>query len=56
MSIEFKENSEFHALLLGGTDSIPLDKWEEWIPTIKYNPKALNRKLLPLSYFIEDRS
>ncbi|KAL4484620.1 hypothetical protein ABPG74_019797 [Tetrahymena malaccensis] len=52
ISIEFKENSEFHALLLGGTDSIPLNDWDKWVPTIKYNPKALNRKLVPLTHFL----
>lgn len=54
ISTEFKQNSEFHALLLGGTDTISLDKWNEWVPTVKYNPKALNRKLVPLTHFLPE--
>ncbi|KAL4511130.1 hypothetical protein ABPG73_008208 [Tetrahymena malaccensis] len=52
ISVEFKQNSEFHALLLGGTDSIPLSDWDKWVPSVKYNPKALNRKLVPLTNFV----
>ncbi|KAL4484623.1 hypothetical protein ABPG74_019800 [Tetrahymena malaccensis] len=54
ISTDFKENSEYHALLLGGTEKIPLNDWDKWVPTIKYNPKALNRKIVPLTNFLPD--
>lgn len=46
--MEYQKHTENHSYLLGGTDSIPVDQWESWIPSVKYNPKPVNRKLVSL--------
>ncbi|KAL4496354.1 hypothetical protein ABPG73_007804 [Tetrahymena malaccensis] len=53
-SQDFKYNSRHEVLLLGGTEKIPLDQWDQWVQTIKYNPKSINKKLFPLTYFLDD--
>ena len=45
---DFQKYSENHTTLIGGTDSLTLDKWEEWIPSVKFNPKPITRKLIPI--------
>ena len=44
----FKQSSIFSSQLLGGTEAIPTDKWEEWIPTVKLDPRPISYRLIPL--------
>lgn len=45
---EFKQFSIFASELLGGTESIAPDKWEEWAPTVKDDPRPISYRLVPL--------
>ncbi|CAF4660129.1 unnamed protein product [Rotaria sp. Silwood1] len=44
----FKQFSSYSSQLLGGTESIEPEKWEEWAPTVKNNPKPISYRLVPL--------
>ncbi|CAF1472757.1 unnamed protein product [Adineta steineri] len=40
--------------LLGGTESIPPSKWEEWIPTIKTEPRPISYRLISLDEILPE--
>ncbi|CAF3928241.1 unnamed protein product [Rotaria sordida] len=44
----FKQFSIYSSQLLGGTEFIEPEKWEEWAPTVKNNPKPISYRLVPL--------
>ena len=44
----FKKFSIYSSQLLGGTESIPPERWEEWVPTIKDDPRPISYRLVPL--------
>ena len=50
----FKQFSIFSAQTLGGTSSIDPSKWQEWLPTIKYQPRPLSYRLIPLSELLPE--
>jgi hypothetical protein len=44
----FKQFSIYSSQLLGGTEAISPEKWEEWAPTVKYDPRPISYRLVPL--------
>ncbi|UJR20157.1 hypothetical protein I4U23_023289 [Adineta vaga] len=44
----FQNTTTSEALLLGGTESIPMQQWKEWVPTIKYQPRPVSYRLQPI--------
>ncbi|CAF4059651.1 unnamed protein product [Rotaria sp. Silwood2] len=44
----FQKFSISSSQLLGGTEYIEPDKWEEWAPTVKNNPRPISYRLVPL--------
>ena len=40
-------NSTFQ-VFKGGSEQLPLEKWKEWIPTLKYTPSAIEKTVVPL--------
>ncbi len=45
---QFKQYSIFASQLLGGTESIAPEKWQEWAPTVKDDPRPISYRLIPL--------
>jgi hypothetical protein len=45
---KFKQYSIFATQLLGGTESIAPEKWQEWAPTVKDDPRPISYRLVPL--------
>ena len=44
----FEIYSTYSLQLLGGTQSIPAADWNNWIPTVKYNPRPVSYTLEPI--------
>lgn len=44
----FQEFSNYSSHVLGGKESIPAEKWKEWLPTVKFNPRPISHRLIPL--------
>ena len=45
---QFKQYSIYASQLLGGTESIAPEKWQEWAPTVKNDPRPISYRLIPL--------
>lgn len=44
----FTNHSTNQIRLVGGTESIPVEKWKEWIHSVKLGPRPINYQLRPL--------
>ena len=44
----FKEFSIYSSQVLGGDESIPAEKLDEWLPTVKSDPRPISHRLMPL--------
>jgi hypothetical protein len=41
---------------MGGTESIDISKWREWIPTVKHRPRPISYDLLPIYRLLPPKS
>lgn len=46
---KFKQYSIYSSQLLGGTESIDPNDWDQWIKTIKYRPRPISYRLVQLN-------
>jgi len=44
----FRQFSSYFSQVLGGQESIPPEKWEEWASTVKDDPRPISYRLVPL--------
>lgn len=44
----FKDYSIYSSQYLGGIESLPADKWKEWLTTVKSHPRPISYRLIPL--------
>jgi len=44
----FTNHSSYSLQLLGGTESIPVSQWRDWIPTVKLDPRPVSYELEPI--------
>ncbi|CAF0731438.1 unnamed protein product [Didymodactylos carnosus] len=44
----FTNYSTYSLQLIGGTETIPIDQWKQWIPTIKEKPRPVTYRLRPI--------
>lgn len=44
----FETHSAYSVQLLGGTESVPVSDWLNWLTTVKYNPRPVSYDLEPI--------
>jgi hypothetical protein len=52
----FQQHSTYDITLLGGTESLPISQWRDWIPSTKYEPRPVSYELRPIYTLLERNS
>uniref|UniRef100_A0A0G4FGM9 MACPF domain-containing protein n=1 Tax=Chromera velia CCMP2878 TaxID=1169474 RepID=A0A0G4FGM9_9ALVE len=49
---DYEKYSSQHYEMLGGTEKVPLDKWEQWALTVKHAPKPVSMHTVPIHHIL----